>query len=91
MTSFLELFHTDKHQTCADRGWDVLDDADQCSDAVLYAKSFDTNARYLSELSLVGIQKGCVYFPLTGDMYFNTHATECIQDCGIYQSICTKK
>ena len=88
MTSFLAVFvHTDKGVTCSDRGFTDLSTAQDCSGAVSYAKSFNSDARYQSEVYLSTSPKGCIIYH-SGSMYFNTYATGDRNNS--YSSICRK-
>ena len=75
MTSFFaesEFVHTDNGVTCSDSGFRDLSTAQECSDAVNYATSFNTKAVYRTTVSTTNRPKGC-YILGSGYMYFNTH------------------
>ena len=73
MTSFFaEFVHTSDGVTCSDSGLMDLSTEEECSGAVDYAKSFNSDARYMNAVSLIGQQKGCFIF-YSGKIYFNTH------------------
>ena len=75
MASFLAAFvHTDNGVTCSDSGFIDLSTAQECSAALDYAMSFNSQASFLSENSWIDYPKGCVIFDW-GGMYFNTHST----------------
>ena len=75
MTSFFaELVHTNNGFTCSDRGFGDLSTAQECSDAVGYAKSFNRYARYQGSASWTDRPKGC-YIRGMGFMHFNTPST----------------
>ena len=75
MTSFFaEFAHTDNGVSCSDSGLRDLSTAEECSVAVSYAKSFNSEARYRNVYSSIKRPKGC-YIWDTGAMYFNTHPT----------------
>ena len=88
MTSlFSEFFHTDNGVTCSNSGLKDLSTAQECSGAVSYANSFNSNARYISELYGANYTKGCIITD-GGDMYFNTHSIG--GSSSSYSSICLK-
>ena len=70
---FAEVIHTDNGVTCSERGFKDLHTAQECSNAVGYAKTFNSKARYRNEGSWSNTPKGCNIWP-SGDMYFNTHS-----------------
>ena len=71
---FAEFIHTDDGVTCSDSGFMDLRNAEECSDAVNYAKSFNGNAHYVSAGFSSIDHKGCFMYS-SGEMYFNTHPT----------------
>ena len=71
---FAEFVHTDNGVTCSERGFKDLSTAQECSDAVSYAKTFNSEAHYRKEGSLKSYPKGC-YILGAGNMVFNTHST----------------
>ena len=81
MTSFFaELALTGEGYSCFDvDGFMHLSTAQECKDAVSYAKSFNSNARYHSEVSKSSFPKGCIIIidrtNLSGYMWFNSHPT----------------
>ena len=79
--------HTDKGVTCSDRGFTDLSTAVECSGAVSYAKSFNSDAHYQSEVNWSTSPKGCI-INHSGSMYFNTHLTG--DRNNLYSSICKK-
>ena len=84
---FAEFVHTDKGVTCSERGLKDLSTAQECSDAVSYAETFNRDANYRNVESLSYYPKGC-HIWTWGDMYFNTHS---IGGRNSYAaSICTK-
>ena len=84
---FAEVVHTDNGVTCSERGFKDLSTAQECSDAVGYAKTFNSKAYYVAEESSSNSPKGC-YIYTSGSMYFNTHS---IGGRNSYAaSICTK-
>ena len=84
---FAEFVHTDNGVTCSERGFKDLSTAQECSDAVIYAKTFNSKALYRTEGSWSNNPKGC-YIWTTGNMYFNRHS---IGEKDSYAaSICTK-
>ena len=88
MTSFFaEFVHTSDGVTCSDSGLLDLSTEEECSDAVDYAKSFNSDARYQSEVYLSTSPKGCIIYH-SGSMYFNTYATGDRNNS--YSSICRK-
>ena len=88
MTSFFaEFVHTDNGFTCSDSGFRDLSTAQECSGAVSYAKSFNSDAQYLYDGSWESLSKGC-YIWSNGGMYFNTHSTG--ERHSSTASICTK-
>ena len=88
MTSFLAAFvHTDNGVTCSDRGFTDLSTAQECTDAVTYAKSFNSAARYQSAVSLSTSPTGCI-INHSGSMYFNSYPTA--DRNNLYRSICRK-
>ena len=76
MTSFwADLVHTDNGFTCSDSGFRALSNAQECSGAVSYAKTFNSKARIDSTYMYVSDRpKGC-YIWGSGTMYFNSHPT----------------
>ena len=78
MTLFFAGFvHTDKGATCNacfGSGCRDLFNAQECSDAENFAKSFNSRAGWDGELWLVDYPRGCFVLD-SGDMYFNTHTT----------------
>ena len=70
---FAEVFHTDNGVTCSERGHKDLSTAQGCSDAVGYAKTFNSKALYKNDGSWSNNPKGC-YIWTSGDMFFNTHS-----------------
>ena len=52
-----------------------LTNEDECSNAVIYAISFNVNAKYMSEGSWSEYPKGCYIWDHDGDIYFNVHHT----------------
>ena len=95
MTSFFsELVHTHKGATCSDSGFVDLSTAQECSDAVSYAKFFNSKANYRFEVEFDLNPKGCYielskkYPRLEGFMYFNQHSTG--SRCSSCISICLK-
>ena len=88
MTSFFaELVHTDNGVTCSDSGFKDLTAAQECSEAVIYAKSFNSAARYQSAVSLSTSPTGCI-INHSGSMYFNSYPTG--DRNNLYRSICRK-
>ena len=76
MTSFLADFvHTDNGFTCSDSGFRDLSNAQECSGAVSYTRSFNRKAHYAYALSSGTVPKGCYIWDYEGEMYFNTHPT----------------
>ena len=69
---FAEFVHTDNGVTCSERGFMDLSTAQECSDAVSYAKTFNSKARYRNEGSYWDYPKGC-HIWTWGNMHFNTH------------------
>ena len=84
---FAELVHTDNGVTCSERGFKDLSTAQECSDAVGYAKTFNSKAIYRNEGSWSNNPKGC-YIWTDGVMHFNTHSIGERQSSTA--SICTK-
>ena len=84
---FAEVVHTDNGVTCSERGFKDLSTAQECSDAVGYAKTFNSKALYRNEVSSSDRPKGC-YIWTNGYMYFNTHSIGERQSSAA--SICTK-
>ena len=75
MTSFFaEFVHTDNGVTCSDSGFRDLSTAQECFGVVSYAKTFNSNARYVGKQSTTRRPKGC-YIWGSGKVYFNTHPT----------------
>ena len=76
MTLFLvDFVHTDNGFTCSESGFGDLSTAQNCSDAVSYAKSFNSKAVLISIDKYYGDKpKGC-YILGAGNMVFNTHST----------------
>ena len=76
MTSFFADFaHTRNNFECSDvDGFMHLLTAQECQDAVEYAKSFNSNAQYEGVISSSSFPKGCVIADW-GRMWFNTHPT----------------
>ena len=70
---FAEFVHTDNGVTCSERGFKDLSTAQECSDAVSYAKTFNSKALYRNEVSWNFYPKGCYIWP-SGYIYFNTHS-----------------
>ena len=91
---FAEFVHTDNGVTCSERGFKDLTTAQECSDAVSYAKSFNSKANYRFEVEFDLNPKGCYmelskkYPRLEGFMYFNQHSTG--SRCSSCISICLK-
>ena len=76
MTSFLADFvHTDYGFTCSGSGFRDLSNAQDCSSAASYAKSFNSMAHYYSKVFWGTKPRGCVIWNYNGEMYFNTHPT----------------
>ena len=84
---FAEFVPTDNGVTCSERGFKDLSTAQECSDAVSYAKTFNSNANYREKGSLSNYPKGC-YIWTSGNMLFNTHSTG--EKVSSAASICTK-
>ena len=61
-------------QTCSDSMMHDLSNSKECSDAVTYAYSFNSNANYKTSGSWDNFYKGCVIYA-NGNMYFNSHST----------------
>ena len=61
-------------QTCSDSMMHDLSNSKECSDAVTYAYSFNSNANYKTSGSWDNLYKGCVIYA-NGNMYFNSHST----------------
>ena len=75
MTSFFAgIVHTGKGVTCSDSSFMDLSTAEECSNAVNYAKSFNSNANYRNLGSWSNYPKGCFIYD-SGRMFFNTHLT----------------
>ena len=70
---FAEFVHTDNGVTCSERGFKDLSTAQECSDAVSYAKTFNSKARYRDEGSWIIFPKGCHIWKISGNMHFNAH------------------
>ena len=88
MTSFFtEFVHTDRGVVCSDSRFMDLSTAQECSGAIDYAKSFNSDANYREEGSWDVYPKGCHIYD-SGSMYFNTHSTGTNQGRTI--SICRK-
>ena len=51
-----------------------MNTAEECSDAVTYATSFNVNVSYMYEESWSNYPKGC-YVYYSGSVYFNSHPT----------------
>ena len=66
--------HTDMGQACSDSMMHDLSNSKECSDAVTYAYSFNSNANYKTSGSWDNLYKGCVIYA-NGNMYFNSHST----------------
>ena len=80
--------HTDKGVTCSDRGFTDLSTAQECSGgAVSYAESFNSDARYDSEIYSSTSPTGCIIDD-SGSMYFNSYPTG--DRNSLYSSICRK-
>ena len=80
MTSFFAEFdHTENGVECSDvDGLMHLSTAQECADAVSYAKSFNSLARYDREFSSSAHPNGCIIVERTiprGIMWFNSHPT----------------
>ena len=87
-TSFFTGFvHTDRGVVCSDSRFMDLSTAQECSGAIDYAKSFNSDANYRGEGSWDEYPKGCYIYD-SGSMYFNTHSTGTNQGRTI--SICRK-
>ena len=84
---FAEVAHTDNGVTCSERGFKDLSTAQECSDAVSYAKTFNGNANYWNEESSSNYPKGCYIFT-SGNMFYNTHSIG--EKDSSAASICTK-
>ena len=75
ITSFVaEFVHTEKGFTCSESGFKDLYTAQECSDAVNYAKSFNSEALYEFDVHFGHIPKGCYTFDWRS-FFFNTHPT----------------
>ena len=69
-----EFVYTDNGVTCSDIGLRDLSTAQECSNAVNYATSFNSKAVYETTWSTISRPKGC-YILGSEYMYFNTHPT----------------
>ena len=89
---FSALFHTDNGFTCSDSGFLDLSTAQECSNAVNYATSFNKMANYDQEIFSRYMPKGCVIMD-SGNMYFNLHFNEELKygsNDAVSRSICKK-
>ena len=85
---FAEFVHTDNGVTCSERGFKDLSTAQECSDSVSYAMTFNSMAIYQSQGSWSSyFPKGCHIWNW-GDMYFNTHSIG--ERNSFAANICTK-
>ena len=71
---FAELFHTDRGVTCSDSALIDLPHEQECFDALKYANSFHSSAKYGRKGSWGGSPKGCFIYD-SGLIYFNSHLT----------------
>ena len=71
--TFLEFVHTERGQTCSDKGLNGLSKYQDCYVAVTYASSFNPKAHYGGWGDWGNRAKGC-YIGDDGRMYFNNHS-----------------
>ena len=68
------MHHTEKGQTCTDITLNDLSNEKECSNAVTYASSFNSNANFQTSDSWDNYPKGCLIYE-SGNMFFNYHST----------------
>lgn len=68
-----QFVHTDNGVACSERGLKDVSTAEECSDAVSYAKTFNSKALYRRSQPWRTQPKGC-HIWTTGAMYFNAHS-----------------
>ena len=66
------LLYTDKGRSCSDSGLYDLSNEKECSDAVIYAISFNRKSNFTITGSWEDYPKGCSIYD-NGNMYFNSH------------------
>ena len=91
MTSiFAEFAHTENGDLCTDvDGLVHLSTTQECRDAVSYAKSFNSNARYEGDLYSSSYPEGCIMHG-SGNMWLNRPPFPTGEGHSRYKNICRK-